>query len=124
MVKYQTHNNRIVCPDEESYGPVLVQKAGYISKNKRIKNMIEAGERLQQIRMDQYQYDGEYDGETVAAVDTRRLDPVDAESYIEKSTLVLSNIKNKKNKKVDEKEKVDDIVKKDEGGEESEEKED
>lgn len=53
-MKIQTRENRMKSPPEVNGGPILVETAGYISKEKRIAALMLAGERLVQARKEMY----------------------------------------------------------------------
>lgn len=48
-------------PPEKNSGKSIVESAGYIPAQKRIENMILAGQRLVDSRKEQYDFDGEVD---------------------------------------------------------------
>lgn len=57
-MKFNTRENRIHSKPEINSGVTKVEVAGYLSKKKRIDNIILAGERLIQARKDMYDYVG------------------------------------------------------------------
>nr|QJB21690.1 MAG: hypothetical protein [Microvirus sp.] len=54
---FLTAYNRKPGKGEENTGPVLVERAGYISPQKQVENLILAGKRLQAFRMENSEYD-------------------------------------------------------------------
>lgn len=75
MINIQTREKRIRGPREVNNGPVLVETAGYISKNRRIQIMMQAGKRLVEIRKEMFDY---YDKEVP---EDPPIDPTRAGNY-------------------------------------------
>lgn len=71
-MKFNTPYERVKQQPESNNGERMVEIAGYIPANKRIENIINAGQRLMNSRSEQYDFpDGKDDG----SIDpTRRLD--------------------------------------------------
>ena len=70
---FQTQYNRVKhtrLPEINS-GEILVETAGYISTEKRINNMMLAGQRLVESRRTQYDLEGDYDNEDIDIDPTR-----------------------------------------------------
>lgn len=55
---FQTHFTHKSSPPEKNSGITIVERAGYISAQKRIENMILAGQRLVEYRKQQFDFDG------------------------------------------------------------------
>lgn len=56
-MNFQTHYTHQSSKPEQNHGPVLVEVAGYISAQKRIENMILAGQRLIAYRREQFDFE-------------------------------------------------------------------
>ena len=70
---FQTQYNRAkhARNPEVNSGEILVETAGYVSTEKRINNMILAGQRLVESRRTQYDLEGDYDSEDIDLDPTR-----------------------------------------------------
>lgn len=58
---FYTQYNKLRATPEKNSGVYLVEKAGYVSAQKRIEALILAGQRLVQSRIDAYDFDKEID---------------------------------------------------------------
>ena len=58
-MQFQTQYTHKSSPPEINSGKTLVERAGYISAQKRIENMILAGQRLVDYRKSQFDFDGD-----------------------------------------------------------------
>lgn len=102
-------------PDKVNYeinsGEIRVEKAGYISAQKRIENLILAGQRLVASRSDQYDFAGEPDLDYVDLTRSKNVDIVDvdqATQYLEeKAKKAAQDLKEKAKKKDVQKKDID-----------------
>jgi len=58
-MQFQTQYTHKSSPPETNSGKTLVERAGYISAQKRIENMILAGQRLVDYRKSQFDFEGD-----------------------------------------------------------------
>lgn len=58
-MQFQTQYTHKSSPPENNSGKTLVERAGYISAQKRIENMILAGQRLVDYRKSQFDFEGD-----------------------------------------------------------------
>lgn len=56
MIFQTTYSEKLKTPPEINSGETLVEKAGYVSSQKRIESMILAGQRLVELRKAQYDF--------------------------------------------------------------------
>lgn len=102
----QTKYNREKQPGEINSGEILVDKAGYVSKHKRIKAIMDAGERLIAARREMYDYiQNAPDDETEPDIDPTRspnFDMADATQL----TMEINERKRQKEKEIREAERA------------------
>lgn len=96
---------------EINSGEIRVEKAGYISAQKRIENLILAGQRLVKSRSESYDFNGEPDLEYVDISRSKNVDIVDidhATEYLEtKAKKASKDLTDKAKKKDVQKEDID-----------------
>ena len=107
---------------QENHGRIIVERAGYVSARSQIRNMMLAGQRLNEFRRGAYEF-GELKDVPDDYLDKTRnpgFDPVDADRMMdelhEKSTIaVLEHLKKEKEKKDAERRNSEDSGKSDKG---------
>ena len=71
MFQTQYNREKHTRHPEVNSGEILVETAGYLSTEKRINNMLLAGQRLMESRRIQYDLEGDYDNEDIDLDPTR-----------------------------------------------------
>lgn len=115
-MEFYTQWNR---PEKVNYevnsGEVLVEKAGYISAQRRIENIMAAGMRLVASRKEQYDFENEVDLDYVDITRSKNIDQVDidlAAQYLdEKAKKAAEDIKSKAKQKDVQKKDIDEELK-------------
>lgn len=78
-MQFQTHYERTRSAPEKNSGICKVDRAGYISSQKRIENLINAGMRLVESRREQYDFPGnEFDPDFEDPTRSKNFDMADA----------------------------------------------
>ena len=71
MFQTQYNRDKHTRHPEVNSGEILVETAGYLSTEKRINNMLLAGQRLVESRRTEYDLEGDYDNEDIDLDPTR-----------------------------------------------------
>lgn len=118
--KLNTHWKRVHSMPEINSGEILVDPAGYITKKKRIEQMIQAGERLAEIRKEMYQEEHEGPDPVISPLHPlKENDPVDLEGYVDRAVEVAEKLKKGKKELTGDTKKNKLEVIEDDGGEEN-----
>lgn len=102
----QTRYNQVPLRLEEGGGEILVETAGYVPSDVRIREFIEAGVRLAEYRREAYDF-GEDEEVDMSAVDPFRSKSIDMAEISEAKLLVEERIRRKKTAIAEVKETVE-----------------
>lgn len=109
----QTHYNRLKQPPQKIDQKEIIETAGYISKEKRISQLIAAGERLLAIRKGYDVQNGESDDIDIDPTRRKDFDLTDADDCLARAEATIKNVAERSKKKEVVKNPLPDKVDKD-----------